>query len=233
MIKKLTDSLKEISPAKILAIGAAMIMFAASLYILAKAGQQFNTVEWESLAKMGASLAVLGGILAVLMATGVLEEAAIGIAILGAALIPFGVAALLAGKGMQMMGTGAKDLMASLEGLSALSLVLLEFATMGFMISLGMLATAKSLSSLNKEIEKINIDKLDALSNLMGFDGVRNESTKNATAPKSTVDDVVKAINLLTDLMKSGGIAVNIDGNRASYLLAKNTRERGGLGATA
>jgi len=89
------------------------------------------------------------------------------------------------------------------------------------------------LSSLNKEIEKINIDKLDALSNLMGFDGVRNESTKNATAPKSTVDDVVKAINLLTDLMKSGGIAVNIDGNRASYLLAKNTRERGGLGATA
>jgi hypothetical protein len=44
---------------------------------------------------------------------------------------------------------------------------------------------------------------------------------------------VVDKLDELIGLMKSGGIAVNIDGNRISYFLTKNTMERGGLGATS
>ena len=60
-----------------------------------------------------------------------------------------------------------------------------------------------------------------------------NQSTQQNKSNTDTNQLVVQKLDELIGLLKSGAIGVNIDGNRASYLLAKNTRERGGLGAVA
>ena len=68
---KFLDSIKGISPKALLSLGVAMIAFAASMYILAKAGQEFNTVDWSSLGKMAAAAVIMGvslGILAAVLA---------------------------------------------------------------------------------------------------------------------------------------------------------------------
>ena len=52
--------------------------------------------------------------------------------------------------------------------------------------------------------------------------------TENASKNENST---AQKLDELIGLMKSGAIAVNIDGNRASYLLSKNVRNRGGLGA--
>jgi hypothetical protein len=57
-------------------------------------------------------------------------------------------------------------------------------------------------------------------------------ATTKSTKADATNNQIVQKLEELIGLMKAGGIAVNIDGNRASYLLAENTRKRGGLGAT-
>jgi len=62
---------------------------------------------------------------------------------------------------------------------------------------------------------------------------VESKEKESAKEEKNPNQQLVQKIDELINLMKSGAIGVNIDGNRASYLLAKNTRERGGLGATA
>ena len=60
-----------------------------------------------------------------------------------------------------------------------------------------------------------------------------NQPTQQNKSNTDTNQLVVQKLDELIGLLKSGAIGVNIDGNRASYLLAKNTRERGGLGAVA
>jgi hypothetical protein len=58
-------------------------------------------------------------------------------------------------------------------------------------------------------------------------------STTKTTATDNTNQQLIQKLDELIGLMKSGGISVNLDGNRVSYFLSKNNTERGGLGATA
>ncbi len=62
-----------------------------------------------------------------------------------------------------------------------------------------------------------------------------SESKSTVSSAQTPVDNtnqlIVKKLDELIGLMKNGAIAVNIDGNRASYLLYKNTMDRGGLGS--
>jgi hypothetical protein len=61
------------------------------------------------------------------------------------------------------------------------------------------------------------------------------QGTTTSTNSSKSVDTtnilVVQKLQELIDLMKSGAIGVNIDGNRANYLLSQNITNRGGLGA--
>jgi hypothetical protein len=207
-------------------LGAALIMFAGAMYILAKAGQEFNTVDWSSLGKMGIILAVLGLTIAGLMATGVLETAAGGIALLGLAFIPFAISAMAAGKAMQMfgqgiesIGTGIKDIAANISALASLDDTLLIFKDVSLI--LGIYAMANAIGSLNDELSGVATN-LPALKNL--------ESIRTATGGSSTA--VVNKLDELIGLMKSGGIAVYMDGSKLSTALGVVTKFKGSYGAT-
>ena len=216
--------MKGINPATVLALGAALIMFAGAMYILAKAGQQFNTVDWSSLGKMGVILAVLGLTIAGLMATGVLETAAGGIALLGLAFIPFAISAMAAGKAMQMfgqgiesIGTGIKDIAANISALASLDDTLLIFKDVSLI--LGIYAMANAIGALNDELSGVATN-LPALKNL--------EITRSATGGGST--EVVAKLDELISLMKNGGLAVNLNGRAAGNIIANDIRFRGASG---
>jgi hypothetical protein len=220
------NSMKGINPATVLSLGAALIMFAGAMYILAKAGQEFNTVDWSSLGKMGVILAVLGLTIAGLMYTGVLETAAGGIALLGLAFIPFAISAMAAGKAMQMfgqgiesIGTGIKDIAANISALASLDDTLLIFKDVSLI--LGIYAMANAIGSLNDELSGVATN-LPALKNL--------ESIRTATGGSSTA--VVNKLDELIGLMKSGGIAVYMDGSKLSTALGVVTKFKGSYGAT-
>ena len=218
------NSMKGINPATVLALGAALIMFAGAMYILAKAGQQFNTVDWSSLGKMGVILAVLGLTIAGLMATGVLETAAGGIALLGLAFIPFAISAMAAGKAMQMfgqgiesIGTGIKDIAANISALASLDDTLLIFKDVSLI--LGIYAMANAIGALNDELSGVATN-LPALKNL--------EITRSATGGGST--EVVAKLDELISLMKNGGLAVNLNGRAAGNIIASDIRFFGASG---
>jgi len=215
------NSTKGINPATVLSLGAALIMFAGSMYILAKAGQQFNTVDWSSLGKMGAILAVLGATIATLMYTGVLETAAGGIALLGLAFIPFAISAMAAGKAMQMfgqgiesIGTGIKDIAANISALASLDDTLSIFKDASLI--LGIYAMANAIGALNTELNGVATN-LPALKNL--------ESIRTATGGGN--GELVAKLDELIILMKNGGIAVNLDGTKVSTALGVATKFRG------
>ena len=215
------NSMKGINPATVLSLGAALIMFAGAMYILAKAGQQFNTVDWSSLGKMGVILAALGLTIAGLMATGVLETAAGGIALLGLAFIPFAISAMAAGKAMQMfgqgiesIGTGIKDIAANISALASLDDTLSIFKDASLI--LGIYAMANAIGALNTELNGVATN-LPALKNL--------ESIRTATGGGN--GELVAKLDELIVLMKNGGIAVNLDGTKVSTALGVATKFRG------
>lgn len=154
------------------------------------------------------------------------------ISILGASLISFG-AAMASGGILSFLGGG---MMVQLLGISALSPLLEKSATAldtitdslaGFKdknVVEGISAVTTAIKELNAAMEKTSTLKLSAMS-------AAGAAATSVIKTKETNDTTARKLDELIGLMRSGGIAVNIDGNRASYLLTKNTRERGGLGA--
>lgn len=215
------NSMKGINPATVLSLGAALIMFAGAMYILAKAGQQFNTVDWSSLGKMGVILAVLGATIAALMYTGVLETAAGGIALLGLAFIPFSISALAAGKGMQLFGqgiqsvsTGISDIASNISQIASLEDAFSVFTDTSILF--GIAGMTLALSLLNEQLSKVATN-LPALKNI--------ESIKTATGGGNA--EVVNKLDELIVLMKNGGIAINIDGSKVSTAVGVATKFKG------
>ena len=105
---KFLESIKSIDAKTLLSLGVAMLAFAGAMYILAKAGQEFNTVDWSSLAKMAAAAAIMGvtlGLLAVAMAP--LQPVLwplVGVMLaFGAAMLAVGYATKLFGEGFALM----------------------------------------------------------------------------------------------------------------------------------
>jgi hypothetical protein len=93
-----------------------MISFAGALYILAKAGQEFNSVDWESMGKLGTAavgltaltLAIVGLSTVIDASFEVILPAAAIIGVLALAMLGLGKAAQLVGQGTKNFGEGLK-----------------------------------------------------------------------------------------------------------------------------
>lgn len=117
------SSLKLINPVQLLSISAVMISFAGALYILAKAGQEFNSVDWESMGKLGTAAigltiltgAILGLSAVIVASFKVILPAAAIIGVLALAMIGLGYAAKLVGEGTKFFGEGLKTAVDALK----------------------------------------------------------------------------------------------------------------------
>lgn len=270
---KFLESIKSIDAKTLLSLGVAMLAFAGAMYILAKAGQEFNTVDWSSLAKMAAAAAIMGvtlGLLAVAMAP--LQPVLwplVGVMLaFGAAMLAVGYATKLFGEGFALMND--LDLLSIGLGLYTLSGAVLAFGAAmagggmlsflggGLMLELVALAAISSslmtasnalssigstlemfkdeaivegieniteaIKGLNKEINNVNLLNVSGLA-LLG------NTAKGAAGGGGGGGEVVAKLDELIGLMKSGGIAVNIDGSKVSTAVGSATKFRGAFGA--
>ena len=270
---KFLESIKSIDAKTLLSLGVAMLAFAGAMYILAKAGQEFNTVDWSSLAKMAAAAAIMGvtlGLLAVAMAP--LQPVLwplVGVMLaFGAAMLAVGYATKLFGEGFALMND--LDLLSIGLGLYTLSGAVLAFGAAmagggmlsflggGLMLELVALAAISSslmtasnalssigstlemfkdeaivegieniteaIKGLNKEINNVNLLNVAGLA-LLG------NTAKGAAGGGGGGGEVVEKLDELIGLMKSGGIAVNIDGSKVSTAVGSATKFRGAFGA--
>jgi hypothetical protein len=265
---KFMDAVKAIKPAQLLSLGVAMLAFAGAMYILAKAGQEFNTVDWSSLGKMAAAAVVMGvtlGVLATVMAP--LQPILwplVGVMLaFGAAMLAVGYSTKLFGEGFALMSS--LDLLKIGMGLYTLSGAVLAFgASMagggmlsflggGMMLQLVALAAispalnnasmalssiggtlqmfkdeaivegieniTEAIKGLNKEINNVNLLNVAGLA-LLG-------NTAKGVAGGAGGDEVVSKLDELIGLMKSGAIAVNIDGTKVSTAVGVATKFKG------
>jgi hypothetical protein len=178
-LKGLTDAFKNINTTDLIKAAAAMLILAAALYVVAKALQEFGSVEWESIAKGGVALLGLVGI-------GYLLSKVAGDMILGAAaMVILGAALWVIGLALQMFTTiGWEDLAkagVALVGLSAivaglgfliipigLGVVALAILSAGILaFSVSMMALALATSLFEKSVDGI----MGQLNKLVDLDG--------------------------------------------------------------
>jgi hypothetical protein len=111
-----------------------------------------------------------------------------------------------------------------LNGISSIGPMLLSALTMPFKTGFDIISKLFSATGLS---DGVSIDATAKTSS----DSEKNNSQATITDIIATNREISAKLTTLIDLMKSGGIAVNIDGSKASYLLAKAKAERGALGA--
>ena len=158
---------------------------AGSMFVLAKALKQFNGVDWDMMAKAGASLAGITAIALVLgSVTGKALTGALTLALIGAALIPMafalkkfegvnwktlGVAAVaLTGLTLAVIGLGA--IMSTGVGAAAIALGAIALAAMGA----ALIPLAYSLNMVSDallKLEKVNGSNLISVATGIGLLG--------------------------------------------------------------
>ena len=167
----------------------------------------------------------------------VIFPGAIAIGLLGAALIPFAYAAKLGGDGMLLISDGLGKIMPHLSELASLSSGLLAasvaiYALSGAFAAFGAGQAAAGLGSFvggllggnqTKELEKLAKlgPQLQVTANAVKTISNPTAESSSSTSTSSTSNEaVVKKLDELIGLLKSGAIAVNLDGRRVSSGLA-------------
>lgn len=155
-----------------------------------------------------------------------------GFYLLSGAMLAFG--ASMAGGGlMSFMGGG---MMLQLVALAAISSSLMTAAnalsSIGSTLEMfkdeaiveGIENITEAIKGLNKEINNVNLLNVAGLALLGG-------TAKNAAGGAGGGDEVVSKLDELIELMRNGGIAVNIDGSKVSTAVGSATKFRGAFGA--
>lgn len=155
-----------------------------------------------------------------------------GFYLLSGAMLAFG--ASMAGGGlMSFMGGG---MMLQLVALAAISSSLMTAAnalsSIGSTLEMfkdeaiveGIENITEAIKGLNKEINNVNLLNVAGLALLGG-------TAKNAAGGAGGGDEVVSKLDELIELMRNGGIAVNIDGSKVSTAVGSATKFRGSYGS--
>lgn len=175
MKMSMTDALKG---------AAAMLIVAAALWVMAKALQEFNTVEWSSVAKGAVGLIILAGVVFLLsMIAGNMILGAVAMLILSVALLAMGAALLLFNEvDWASIGMAAVTLL-TFAGIAAL----LGFMVIPIMLgawAIGILSAALMVFSVAALMLSISgPPMMDTMERLSGLDGkAMLESAKGIAA---------------------------------------------------
>jgi hypothetical protein len=210
-LDKTTKSVGGINATDLIKGAAALLIMAAALFVVAKALQEFNTVEPESLLKAGAALVGLGTamfVLGTIFSNPLLAE---GLAVATVGILGFGAALALAGVGAKLFGEGFSLVSASLpsivEQLSALSQV-------SFLPIFGL---AAALTTLGASLALVAVSGLAALPVLAGIGlaaGAVGMMMGGGEGGESKDDALLLEIQGLRADIKAQPIIVQMDGRQ-------------------
>ena len=197
----------------IAALGLSIIPFAFAMSL-------FSDVNWTGVMAGAAALVVfaaaafgLGAIFSTGIGAALFAAGVVGIAALGAAMLPLAYAAKLAGEGMKNFGSGVKDIAANISQIASLKETLSVFKDQELID--GIYSMGFAIAFLNSQLSGLGVN-LPALAEI---NKSKNEQNANG--------EVVAKLDELIGLMRSGGIAVNIDGSKVSTAVGVATKFRG------
>jgi hypothetical protein len=205
-MSSLTESIQKIKPSQILAGAAALVLVAASVFVFAKAAQEFATVSWEDMAKAGVGLL---GLVAALAAVGAIMMSGVGaVAILaGAAAIAVMAGGLfILGKALQEIGAGMNLMAPALTVLDSLGSKAAALGT----VQASLMGIADGL----REVSEAGTGAIPVLDKLvaLGSGGNSIGESKSKAEEGSLAAVEAKLVELIT-VVRAGG-NVYLDSNK-------------------
>ena len=251
-----------LAAAEIYALGGAILAIAGALYILAKAGQEFNSVDWESMGKLGTAavgltaltLAIVGASAFIAASFEVILPAAVIIGVLAVAMLGLGLAAQLAGQGVNLFGDGL------LKAVSALVTYSKEVSTFTALNLAGVFVSLKSaindfpLNDLQKIVAQFSIlaasleliakfkylpaiDTSNVASTMQPtpiIPGTTNTVSQTTNAPVNNSTSMIDAVRQgIKEGMKDISLNVIVDGQKMITGISKNVGFRSDTGGVA
>lgn len=204
----------------IAAMGVSMIPFAYAMKLLIGVNPLSILASVGAIFALGAAAEALGAIFSTGVGAALFGAGVLGIAALGAAMIPFGYAAEKAGNGMKNFGIGIKDIAGNIKELIMLGDVFSIFKD-GAIVE-GINKMTEAMSKLNSQLENLSFNA-PAIGEL--------KANINNNGNNSPDNKIIAKLDELINLMANGGISVNIDGSKATHLLSRAQRERGAYGS--
>lgn len=162
-LDKTTKSVGGINATDLIKGAAALLIMAAALFVVAKALQEFNTVEPESLLKAGAALIGLGTAMFVLGTIFSNPVLATGLGVATVGILGFGAALALAGVGAKLFGDGFSLVSASLPA------IVKELSALSQVSFLPIFGLAAALTTLGASLALVAMSGLAALPILAGI----------------------------------------------------------------
>jgi hypothetical protein len=129
MLGNLGASVRALPAKKLLMLGAAFTVFSAGVFVLAKALQQFGSVDWGAMGKAGVALLALTG---VVFGLGALISSGVGAVLFGAGvlgLIALGAAFVVLGAGMNVIGKAAQKFATAISMISEIDASVIKEVT--------------------------------------------------------------------------------------------------------
>lgn len=214
----ISNFIKSMGSKQVLMGAAAMLIISASLMVTAKALNEFNTVEWESLGMAGLALLGLVGSVAALGAVMMSGIGAVAILAGAAALLTIAGSMVVLGAGIQLIGNN----IGSLENLVPMlsSLVLLSPGLLALSGSLTILSGSLLGLSVGLAAVSVFLPVLGALSNI-GLIGGGGETQETDNGMGELLDEVK---GLRRDI-QTQPIMINVDGKVVSAISKVQSRQ--------
>lgn len=202
----LTDSIQKIKPAQLIAGAAALALVAASVYIFAKAAQEFATVSWEDMAKAGVGLLGLVGALAAVGAIMMSGVGAVAILAGAAAIVVMAGGLFILGKALQEIGEGMNLMSPALVVLDSLGSKAAALATVQ--------ASLMGIASGLREISDAGTGAIPVLDKLVALgSGGGSIGESKSKADEGSIAGMEAKLAELIAVVKAGG-NVYIDSNK-------------------
>jgi head-tail adaptor len=149
--------LRKFGTGAIVAAGA-MVLVAASMWIMTKALQGLTGVSWDDLKKAGVVLAAMAVSVVALGAAMLIPGIQVGVAIAAAAMLAFGASLLMAGKGIEFLGRGV-------ESMGTVMIPIIE--TLGEIVKTAFEALPSIIETAGNTFLKIVVGMKDAVVDLL------------------------------------------------------------------
>lgn len=212
-MESMTNAIEKIDAKKLLAGGAALVLVAASVFVFAKAVQEFMSVSWEAVGMAVVSMLALVGAL-YLMSMSVAGPQALFLLAGAAAILVIAAALFVLGKAIQEIATGFKmmgELTTQLTGLVSIAPGLIKLAGIFGLLGLSLVALAVGLAAVSLFLPTLLIlaATLPSIANSLGLGGGSSETTTSNTKQS---DPLLEEIKGLRADIKSQPINVVLNG---------------------
>ena len=232
-ISSFSKGISSINPTKLIAGAAALVIAASAVWVLGKGIQQFKDIGWEQMAKAGASIIVLTGIVMALGAVMSSGAGAVAIVLGAAALLVMSVSILALGIAVQTLASGFSTLSTMSETITGLigmigGIGLLSVAFAGLAGSLGLLGLAGIAALPALMGLSLAAPVLSTMANIFGTDDSKTETT--AIVQDSVSEYEIKMLGKMDTLIKAVSLNkdVYLDKEKVTSIVMKQSEKSTG-----